>query len=168
MSMRFGGTLDAYVPVKAPMKRNLPIPAAVAAFVLAGLLLGACADPSTDSGSPPPDSPVTSNPSPGNSIPTPTPKRASPRPGLVDVRPVPWEKVDIIDQSTLDVQFYIGVEECYGVDRVEVTYSEDAVTVTIYQGRVPGAGVCIEIAELKVIRVTLDEPLNGRKILDGA
>jgi len=155
-------------PSKAPMKRNLPAHAAVAALVIAGLLLGACADPSAGPGSQPPDTPVTSNPSPGGSIPTPTAKRVRPRADLVDVRPVPWEKVDVLDQSTLDVQFYNGVEECYGLDRVEVEYSEDAVTVTVYVGRVPGARVCIEIAELKVTKVNLDEPLNGRKILDGA
>jgi hypothetical protein len=150
------------------MKRNLPAPAAIAALVIAGLLLGACADPGTGSGSQPPDSTVTNNPSPGATIPTPTPKRVRPRSGLVDIRPVPWDRVSVVDQSTLDVQFYNGVEECYGLDRVDVEYSEDAVTVTAYVGRVPGARVCIEIAELQVVRVTLDEPLNGRKILDGA
>jgi hypothetical protein len=81
---------------------------------------------------------------------------------------VPWEKVDVLDQSTLDVRFYNGVEECYGLDRVEVEYSQDAVTVTVFVGRVPGAGVCIELAELKVTRVNLEEPLGDRKILDGA
>jgi hypothetical protein len=152
-------------PSKGRMKTKLSV---IAALVIAGLLLGACADPTAGPGAQPSDTPVTSNPTPDPSISTPTPKRVRPRAGLVDVRPVPWEKVDVLDQSTLDVQFYNGVEECHGLDRVDVDYSRDAVTVTVYVGRVPGAGVCIEIAELKVTRVNLDEPLNGRKILDGA
>lgn len=74
----------------------------------------------------------------------------------------------MIDQSTLELQFYGGVEECYGLDHVDVTYGNQAITVTLYEGRVPGAGVCIEMAVLKSTRATLDEPLNGRDIVDGA
>jgi hypothetical protein len=86
----------------------------------------------------------------------------------VDVHPVPWDRVEVVDQTTVDVLFYGGVEECYGVDHVDVKFSSDAVTVTLFEGRVPGAGVCIEMVVLKAVRVTLDEPLNGRRILDGA
>jgi hypothetical protein len=135
-------------------------------LVIVTLILGACAESST--GSNPPDTPVTSSPSQGASIPTPTPQRVRPRTGLMDAHPVSWDKVEVVDQSTLDLQFYGGVEECYGVDHVDVKFSNDAVTVTIFEGRVPGAGVCIEMAVLKAVRVNLDEPLNGRKILDGA
>jgi hypothetical protein len=138
-------------------------------FLVITLFLGACAQSSTGSGSgSPPDSPVTGEPSPGGSVPTPTSQRVRPRSGLVDPRPVAWDHVDVVDQTALDVFFYGGVEECYGLDHIDVKYGQDAVTVTVFEGRVPGAGVCIEIAVYKVARLTLDEQVNGRKILDGA
>jgi hypothetical protein len=84
------------------------------------------------------------------------------------VRPNPFENVVVLDERTVEVRFYGGVEECYGVDRVDVEYGKTAVTVTVYQGRVPTAEVCIEIAVLTAVRVNLDEPLAGRKIVDGA
>jgi hypothetical protein len=141
---------------------------AAAVFLVTTLILAGCAQSSTGSGSgPPPDSPVTGEPSPGGSVPTPTSQRVRPRSGLVDPRPVAWDHVDVVDQTALDVFFYGGVEECHGLDHIDVEYGQDAVTVTVFEGRVPGAGVCIEIAVYKVARVTLDEPLNGRKILDG-
>ena len=84
------------------------------------------------------------------------------------MRPNPYEKVVALDERTLEVRFWGGVEECYGVDRVDVEYGETDVTVTVFQGRVPTAEACIEIAVLTAVRVTLDEPLAGRKIVDGA
>jgi hypothetical protein len=97
-----------------------------------------------------------------------TPLLVSPRPGLVDVRPRPWEKVEILDERTIEVRFWSGVKECYGVDRVEVEYRETEVAVTVYEGRVPTAEACIEIAVLTAVRVNLDEPLAGRQIVEGA
>jgi hypothetical protein len=136
------------------------------------LLLGACAGRGENrrpSGRiPDPDSDVSTSVPPSSPKPEPTPLLVTPRPGLVDVRPNPWEKVEVVDERTLEVRFWGGVEECYGVDRVDVEYGETEVTVTVYQGRVPTAEVCIEIAVLTAVRVKLDEPLAGRKIVDGA
>jgi hypothetical protein len=84
------------------------------------------------------------------------------------VRPTAWEKADVVNEGTLLVQFWGGIEECYGVDRIDVNYGTDNVSVTVYEGRVPSAEVCIEIALLKAVRVRLEEPLAGRKIVDGA
>jgi hypothetical protein len=84
------------------------------------------------------------------------------------VRPIPWEKVDVVDERTIEVRFWGGIEECYGVDRVDVEYRANEVAVTVYQGRVPAAEVCIEIAVLTAVRVSLDEPLAGRTIVEGA
>jgi hypothetical protein len=46
----------------------------------------------------------------------------------------------------------------------------DAVRVTLYQGSDPSAGqvACIDIAVLKQVTVTLDHPLAGRNVVDGA
>ena len=84
------------------------------------------------------------------------------------MRPNPYEKVVVLDERTLEVRFWGGVEDCYGVDRVEVEYREPDVTLTLFQGRVPTAEACIEIAVLTAVRVKLDEPLAGREIVDGA
>lgn len=96
-----------------------------------------------------------------------TPLLVSPRPGLVDVRPIPWDKVEVLDEQTIEARFWGGVEECYGVDRVDVEYRASEVAVTIYTGRVPTAEACIEIAVLNAVRVKLDEPLAGRQIVEG-
>lgn len=92
----------------------------------------------------------------------------APRPGLDDPRPRAWESVDVENDRALLIQFYGGVEECYGLDHVDVRYSTDAITVTLYEGRVPNAGVCIEMVVLKAVRVALDEPLDGRRVVDGS
>jgi hypothetical protein len=145
---------------------------AVAGGVAAVLLLAACAGRGENPrapGQPDPDSDVsTTVPSPSSSEPEPTPLLVTPRPGLVDVRPNPFEKVVVLDERTLEVRFWGGVEECYGVDRVDVKYGDSEITVIVHQGRVPTAEVCIEIAVLTAVRVNLDEPIGGRKIVDGA
>jgi hypothetical protein len=101
-------------------------------------------------------------------VPEPTPSLVTPRPGLVDVRPHIWESVKVEDERTLLIQFYGGVEECYGLDHVDVEYASDSITVTLYEGRVREARTCIELAVLKAVRIELDEPVGGREIVDGA
>jgi hypothetical protein len=116
-----------------------------------------------------PDDAATSSPvDPTSPAPSPTPKVLEPREDLVDVAPRPWEKAIPGEDRTLLVTFWGGVEECYGVDRVEVEEVRRRVIVTLYTGRVPGAEVCIEIAELQAVRVTLAEPLGDRTVVDGA
>jgi hypothetical protein len=86
----------------------------------------------------------------------------------VDVHPQPWDEVKPLDDRTLLVTYYGGVQACYGVDRVEVEEAHDAVTITLYTGSVPGDQVCIELAEYQGVEVTLDRPLGDREIIDGA
>lgn len=91
------------------------------------------------------------------------------RDGLVDPRPVDWLKAKPRAGGTiLRVTFWSGVEECYGVSDVEVEETDASVTVTILEGRVPEAEVCIEVAVKKAIDVGLSEPVGGRDIVDGA
>ena len=143
------------------------IPFTLAFVVGAVMLLGACAEGSP-SGAPPPDSPIASTPNPSGPKPGPTPLLVTPRPGLVDPRPHAWESVDVRNDRTLLIQFYGGVEECYGLDHVDVKYARKQITVTMYEGRVPTAGVCVDMAVLKEVRVQLNEALNGRRVVDGA
>ncbi|MGH2735240.1 MAG: hypothetical protein ACRDKZ_06660 [Actinomycetota bacterium] len=145
-------------------------------LLAATLLAAACGSPGGESGAggggdagAGPDTPVTSSPRPRDPMPNSGgPMRVEPRDGLVDVRPVRFEKAEIKDENTVEIQFFDGVEECYGVDRVEVGYAPEEITVTLFPGREPEAEMCIELAVLKSVEVALDEPLDGRKIVDGA
>ncbi|MGH2675155.1 MAG: hypothetical protein ACRDKA_11375 [Actinomycetota bacterium] len=137
------------------------------AFAVAvALLLAGCARAASPGpAAPPPDSPVTATLStPG---PEPSALPVSPRPGLVDVRPHPWDRAEVIGKNRVRLEFYGGIEPCEGVDRVEVDEGEEAVTVTIFVGRVATAEVCIEIAVLKSVTILVDGPIGGRDIVDG-
>jgi hypothetical protein len=86
----------------------------------------------------------------------------------VDVHATVWDRSRTrAHGKALDLLFWSGVEECYGVDRVEVEYKKHVVRATIFEGRVPEADTCIELAVRKMIRVHLDEPLAGRAVVDG-
>jgi hypothetical protein len=90
-----------------------------------------------------------------------------PEPGLVDVRAQTWDSSEVLAPRRVQVTFYGGVEECYGLDRVEVRERVDRVAITVFVGRKPQAEVCIDLAELQAVRVTLDEPVGDREIVDG-
>lgn len=129
--------------------------------------LSACGSPSPAPPAAGPDDVVSDTPGddpPGRS----GPQRVEPRSGLVDVRATRWDRHRVrAGGRAVDLFFWSGVEECYGVDRVEARYSEDAVELTIFEGREPAAEVCIELAVRKVVRVELEERLAGRKVVDG-
>ncbi|MGH2749304.1 MAG: hypothetical protein ACRDK3_00245 [Actinomycetota bacterium] len=155
---------------------------AVVGFVLLlGLVVAACGDPdsaddgSGGSGAPPaapddPDSPVSSSPDPpGGDLGDPKGMRVSAQEGLVDVSPQRFEKATPSKSGdALEIYFWHGIEECYGVDRVHIEYEASEVTVRLFTGRNPEAEVCTEQAVYKVYLVELDEPLKGRQISDGA
>lgn len=115
-----------------------------------------------------PESPVTSTPGTATPDPGPTALPVSPRPGLLDVRPQAWDRAEPVGPRRLRIEFYGGVEECEGLDRVEVEETRRAVTVTLFVGRVPTAEACIEIAVLKSVTVRVDAPIGERDILDGS
>jgi len=51
-----------------------------------------------------------------------------------------------------------------------VAYGTDAVTITLFEGSDPSAGMvaCPDIAMLKQVTVQLAQALAGRRIVDGA
>ena len=65
-------------------------------------------------------------------------------------------------------RFYMGVEPCNLLERVEVRYGDRVVAVGAFVGAPPDSGdvACIEIAELRAVRITLEEPLRGRRLVD--
>jgi hypothetical protein len=136
------------------------------AVIAAALILTSCAGLAEPGGSS--DDPVIHTPASPTPMPGPTYQEVEPREGLVEVVPHIWDSAEPIAPRSIRVLFYGGVEECEGLDRVEVKETDEAVTITLYTGRVPTADVCIEIAVLKAVTVKLDSPLGDREILDGA
>ncbi|MGH2711187.1 MAG: hypothetical protein ACRDH9_08305 [Actinomycetota bacterium] len=137
-------------------------------WLAAALLLTSCAGLAEPGAGGAPDDSVVSTPVDATPEPGPSYEEVQPREGLVDIAPHIWDSAKPIDDRTVRVEFYGGVKECDGLDRVEVDETADSVTITLYTGRVPEAEVCIEIAVLKAVKVELDSPLGGREIVDGA
>jgi hypothetical protein len=139
-------------------------------LVLAAGLVAGCAERTGIGADPGPDSPVTRSPAPGPMTPDtgPTAIEVTPRPGLVDVRPQRWERAQAVGPRRVRVEFYGGVEECEGLDHVDVEETAETVTITLFVGRVPEAEVCIEIAVLKSVTVEVEESLRGRELVDGS
>lgn len=141
----------------------------ITAIAAAALLLVGCAGRGGPGAQPGPGEPTsTVLPSPTGPIPEPSPSIVRPREGLVDPRPVALEGIEPLEPDRLLATFYGGVEECYGVARVDVEETSDTVTITVYEGHVPEAEVCIDIALLKGVVVTLEAPLGDREVVDGA
>lgn len=151
---------------QSDMKRT----ALLAAVCSVLLTLSACGRPATDPGGSgsSPDDPVTGEPSgangPGGA------KLVTPQQDAASVIPGHWHKAKLIDDDTVRVFFWGGVEECSVLDSVDVRYGPDQVALTLFQGTPAGAAakVCPELAVLKVVEFDLTQPLGGRKLVDGA
>ncbi len=143
-------------------------------LVLVVAFLSSCGSPSSSdigAGGPTdgPEAPVTGTPGRSEPQPGDGAEPVEPRDGLLDVGPYGWDKAKVADDDrTVTIYYYSGVRECYGLDRVEVGYGKEKVTITLFEGRDPSAEVCIEIAQYFKTVVELEEPAAGRKIVDGA
>ncbi len=99
------------------------------------------------------------------------PQRVRPRPGMADVHPIAWESArQMPGGRALKVTYWTGVEPCNVLDHVDVRYRSREITLTLYEGHDPDEAdtACIEVAVQRVVEVRLDEPVQGRKIVDGA
>jgi hypothetical protein len=146
----------------------------LAVLLLPLLLLAACGDDGADE-TVTDDDPTSDVPGPGDPGATEPPAGTdpvTPTPGLLDPRPTAIDSVAVVaggDGDKLEVAFYNGIRECYGLDRVEVEETDGSVTIGVFTGSVPpGDQVCIEIAELQVTVVTLDAPLGDREVVDAS
>jgi hypothetical protein len=118
-----------------------------------------------------PDASVGFTPCPGDQPPVLHPQIVEPKPGMADLHPIAFDTAKVGDDDrTVTIDFVSGVEPCSVLDQVDVSYGADAVTITLLEGYDPGAGMvaCPAIAEFKRTIVTLDQPLDGRAIVDGA
>jgi hypothetical protein len=148
--------------VRVPRPRSLAFAGALlmtATSLLAGSgpVLGQDASPTAG-----PDTPVTSD---GGGIPEPETDGAivaEPDPTIVDPSERPWEQIVVgPDGRTLTIYFWNGVEECYGLARVDVGRKDGVLDITLWTGHRPEAvaRVCIELAHLYKTVVVLDEPI---------
>lgn len=94
-----------------------------------------------------------------------------PTPGLADARPTSIDRVSFEgDRSKLRVIYWTGVEDCYGLDRVEQKWSKDALTISVFTGRkrLPPNTDCIDIAVSAATIVDLQQELGNRIVIDGS
>ncbi|MDQ3661465.1 MAG: hypothetical protein M3454_10475 [Actinomycetota bacterium] len=138
-------------------------------------VLAACGQPSArpgGSGSSGDEDVVSSNPDDDSSNKEPGggAKLVTPQGDAQNVVPGAWRRVKKVDEDTLKVFFWAGVEPCSVLDSVDVSYFGDQVALTLFQGAAPDSAnkVCPELAVLKVVEVDLTEPLGGREVVDGA
>ena len=118
-----------------------------------------------------PDASVGFAPCPGDEPPVVHPQIVEPTPGMADVHPIDFDTAKVGDDDrSVTVDFVSGVAPCSVLDHVDVSYGAEAVTITLFEGHDPDAGMvaCPAIAEFKRTIVTLDQPLDGRAIVDGA
>lgn len=67
-----------------------------------------------------------------------------------------------VDGNTVTIGFWMGVEDCYGVERIDVAETETKVTVDVTIAERSLDQVCIAIAEARSVTVELDAPLGDR------
>lgn len=129
--------------------------------------------PGGSTSSPPLTTPPTSPGSPYEPAPDPYQPKSQlvqPRPGMENLHPSGWERVEVLGESRIRVHFVSGVEPCSVLDHVDVDYGPAAIVVTLYEGSDPTARntACIMIAMYKAVDINLSQPIGGRQIVDGA
>ena len=91
--------------------------------------------------------------------------------GTADSGTIAVDSFYAYDATHLALNYANGIPECYGAAGTpRVEESADAVVVTIPRTpvRADGKRACIDIALLGTVDITLDAPLAGRRVLDGA
>jgi hypothetical protein len=85
---------------------------------------------------------------------------AVPQDGLSDVRAVAWDRVDVASNGQqLTVYYWSGVDTCYGLSAVNVTYPHGTLDIQVQVGTLPGVGGCIDMAQYYQTVVQLDQQL---------
>lgn len=123
-------------------------------------------------GAPSQDAPVTDAPGGGQDAPMPVPGDDEPdityrpitvEPGLPSDGFVPGGgELIAVDGNTVTIGFWMGVEDCYGVQRIDVAETDTKVAIDVTVSARSADQVCIEIAEARSVTVELDAPLGGR------
>jgi hypothetical protein len=85
-----------------------------------------------------------------------------PDPAVLAPRPTAWDHVVVsADGRSLEVYFWMGVEDCYGLHSVEVTPSDSGIGITLLTGTAADAEgrLCVALAQLYSTTLTLEAPL---------
>jgi len=90
-----------------------------------------------------------------------------PEEGLVDVYARQFERHEA-DGRNITLFYWSGVDECYGLDHIEVRERAHKVVLTIFEGRDPEVEVCTEQAVKVRSIASLKRPLGSREVVDGA
>lgn len=110
-----------------------------------------------------PDTPVTGVPGPAGEPTGDGALHVSPEPGILNPIPHTFDRVAVAaDGRTLTVYYWGGVEDCYGLADARATRADDgSYRITVLEGTRPGMGdvACIEIALLKAVTITIDDPI---------
>jgi hypothetical protein len=137
--------------------------------VLLLTVMTACAQPDGTGGGSESDG-IVSGPVP----PAPAGSPARPRivaatPGLIQVRPAGWVRAHPRANGRQVLLDYWATP-CTGVDHIDVHYEEDRVVLTRYEGVDPqqAGRPCTQLAEYRAVSVDLDQPIAGRRLVDGA
>ncbi|WP_232327713.1 hypothetical protein [Herbidospora yilanensis] len=103
-----------------------------------------------------------------------TPTQAAPGPKVVKVQKgaLSPKKVRWLSAKPhmrgVRVVWWSGVEPCTVLTRVTVKETRKTVRITLYEGSVKDAGMCVAMAIKKATYVRLKNPVGKRVILDGA
>ena len=89
-------------------------------------------------------------------------------PSVTEPRPVSLDSIEVLEERLVRVTWYGGAVECYGLAGADVAYRPKVIEVTVHEGRLPKVDVCPEYALLKATTVELDEPVGGRRVVDGS
>ena len=154
----------------------------LALLAAAGLALAGCAG---DPDSAAPAGPGANPADPGDGVtsttlpsPTATPRfggdenaqLVTAKPGTINPHPISWQRAKPSpDGRSVRIFFVSGVEPCYVLDHVKVSYLNQVV-ITLYEGSRHTAKrqACIDIGVFKAVDVPLDQALGARKVVDGA
>lgn len=71
------------------------------------------------------------------------------------------------DDNFVTIGFWMGVESCYAVEKVEVTESDSEASVEIIVAARDPNAVCIQLAEARSVTVELAQPLGDRALRIG-
>lgn len=118
-------------------------------------------------------SPVTSGPvqSPSGPPPSLRPNEVAPNPHAVELRAVPWSRVEGTDRELTVHYVSTGRAECSVLGRTNVVETDKTVTVTLFVGHLPDTrcdGPQPLTATANTTKVTLTRPLGTRTVVDGS
>lgn len=91
----------------------------------------------------------------------------APRSDLDDTRPSAWENAEVVDETHIRVEFFGGVDDCYGHD-VDFEETASTITISLYAGRLPrNYEGCNALAVKYTTLVETQQPIGDREIIYG-